>query len=235
MRRLWLAFASPKEQRSLNINIAKWKDVWERFSGKGVYPHELAFILDSPFRNLILPAARLVDRLHLSAASKVLEIGPGPGYFSTEVARRIPAGELVLFDIQREMLTKSRAKLERKGYRNFRLAQGSADMLPFQPESFDVVFLVTVLGEVPNPSACVENISQVLRPGGLLSLTEQTGDPDALTTGQLKFMGEAVGFSVLEDFPFRGGFTLNLVKTVEDLTRGAGNKKSKAPAKEPAG
>ncbi|MTW23072.1 class I SAM-dependent methyltransferase [Allochromatium palmeri] len=194
------------------MDISKWKDVWERFSGNGVYPHELAFILDSPLRNLILPASRLVDRLHLSSASRVLEIGPGPGYFSAEVVRRIPAGQLVLFDIQREMLNKSRAKLERKGYQNFGLAQGSADRLPFKPESFDVVFLVTVLGEVQNPSSCVANISQVLRPRGVLSLTEQAGDPDALAKDELKSLGEAVGLHVLEHWSFRGGFTLNLVK-----------------------
>jgi len=205
--------------------------VWERFSGKGVYPYELAFILDSPFRNLILPAIRLADRLNLSADSQVLEIGPGPGYFSPEVARRIPVGQLVLLDIQREMLIKSRAKLERKGYRNFGVAQGSADMLPFEPSSFDVVFLVTVLGEVPSPSACVADISRVLRPDGLLSLTEQAGDPDALTQDQLRSMGEAVGLSVLEEWPFRGGFTLNFVKAVEEQTGDAGDEKVEAPAK----
>lgn len=200
------------------MDISKWRDVWQRFSGKGVYPHELAFILDNPLRNLILPAPRLADRLHLSAASMVLEIGPGPGYFSPEVARRIPAGQLVLFDIQREMLSKSRAKLTRKGYRNVRLVQGSADMLPFKSEKFDVVFLVTVLGEVPNPSGCIADISRVLRPAGLLSLTEQAGDPDALTISQLRDMGETVGLNLLEEWPFRGGFTLNLVKTVETNT-----------------
>lgn len=194
------------------MNISKLREVWSRFSGKGVYPHELAFLLDSPLRKLILPARRLVDRLHLSKHSLVLEIGPGPGFFSPEVARRIPEGELVLFDIQREMLAKSRTKLVRTGHMNFHLVQGSADALPFSASTFDVVFLVTVLGEVLNPEACMANIVGVLRPGGVLSLTEQTWDPDALREAELKRMGEAVGLYCMEVSKFKGGFTLNLMK-----------------------
>jgi len=194
------------------VSIKKWREVWSRFSGKGIYPHELAFILDNPLRDLILPAKRLVDRLHLSKGSRVLEIGPGPGYFSPEVARRIPEGELILFDIQREMLDKSRVKLVRTGQRNFRLVQGSAEALPFGANTFDVVFMVTVLGEVPDQKACVASIVEVLRPGGVLSLTEQVGDPDALTEDVLQRMGEIMGLRYLELSRFRGGFTLNLLK-----------------------
>ena len=94
-----------------------------------------------------------------------------------------------------------------------------------------MVFLVTVLGEVQNPVACIANISRVMRPGGLLSLTEQAGDPDALTKDQLISMGEAGGLSFLDEWPFRGGFTLNLVKRVEEQTRKAGAEKARAPAK----
>ena len=192
--------------------MEKWREVWRRFSGKGVYPHELAFVLDSPLRNLILPARRLVDRLHLSKGSRVLEIGPGPGYFSPEVARRIPAGELILFDIQREMLAKSRAKLMRKGHKHFRLVQGSAEALPFGANTFDVVFMVTVLGEVSDPESCLASIGAVLRPGGVLSITEQAGDPDVLTEAELQRMGAAEGLGFLDLCRFRWGFTLNLVK-----------------------
>lgn len=194
------------------MNIAKWRDVWQRFAGRGVYPHELAFVLESPLRNLILSPQKLADRLHLSNGSCVLEIGPGPGFFSAQVARRISSGQLVLFDIQREMLEKSRAKLGRAGVRNYRLAQGSAVRLPFSPGVFDVVFLVTVLGEVPQPRECLGCISRVLRPGGILSVTEQAGDPDALSEGELLQLAEQSGFQFLERFSFLGGFTLNLKK-----------------------
>jgi uncharacterized protein len=163
----------------------KIQDIWQRFSGTGVCPHELSFILETPLRNLIISPEQLADRLHLSPDSTVLELGPGPGFFCVEVARRIPGGKLVLFDIQREMVTKSRANLRRSGAENCHPVQGNALSLPFSSHTFDVVFLVTVLGEVPQPEQSVKNISRVLLPGGLLSITEQKGDPDALSPGQL--------------------------------------------------
>lgn len=194
------------------MNITKWREVLRRFAGQGVYPYELAFLLESPLRNLILSAHKLADHLHLSATFSVLEIGPGPGFFSAEVARRISSGRLVLFDIQYQMLEKSRAKLERARVNNYHLVQGNAVRLPFSLGAFDVVFLVTVLGEVSQPRECVSDIGRVLRPGGLLSVTEQTGDPDALSQRELLQLAEESGFQFLEQFPFFGGFTLNLRK-----------------------
>lgn len=192
--------------------ISRWRDIWRRFSGRGVYPHELAFLLESPLRDLILSPHQLADRLHLSSDSSVLEIGPGPGFFSVEVARRIHGGRLVLFDIQSEMLEKSRTRLKRASVNNYHLVRGSADRLPFSPNAFDTVFLVTVLGEVPQPSECLASISRVLRPGGLLSVSEQTGDPDAFSQIRLLHLAEQNGFEYLEHSPFFSGFTLNLKK-----------------------
>ena len=194
------------------MTIAKWRDILRRFAGKGVYPYELAFVLESPLRNLIISPQKLADHIHLSPVSRVLEIGPGPGFFSVEVARRITNGCLVLFDIQPEMLAKSQAKLMRLGLTNYHLAQGSADALPFRLDMFDVVFLVTVLGEVQQPGECLRCISRALRPGGVLSVSEQKGDPDALTQTELLQLAQLNGLQFLERFSFFGGFTLNLRK-----------------------
>jgi ubiquinone/menaquinone biosynthesis C-methylase UbiE len=110
------------------------------------------------------------------------------------------------------MLEKCRTKLERAGVNNYGLVQGSAVRLPFRPGVFDVVFLVTVLGEVPQPRECLGYISYVLRPGGILSVTEQKGDPDAVSQNELLQLAEQSGLQFLEQFSFFGGFTLNLQK-----------------------
>ncbi len=194
------------------MSLTKLRDILQRFSGRGVYPHELAFLLDSPIRNLIISPRQLADRLQLAPSSRVLEIGPGPGYFSVEVARRIPDGRLVLFDIQHPMLQKSRAKLQRSGIQHVRFTQGSADLLPFLDAIFDVIFLVTVLGEVPQPRDCLVSIHRVLRPGGIVSITEQAGDPDVLSQNDLQLMADEIGLMPVGQFHFRGGFTLNFEK-----------------------
>ena len=63
-------------------------------------------------QRLILSPKKLADRLHLKEDFNVLEIDPGSGYFSVEVARCIPQGHLELFDLQKEMLEKARHKIE---------------------------------------------------------------------------------------------------------------------------
>jgi ubiquinone/menaquinone biosynthesis C-methylase UbiE len=194
------------------FSIARWRDILNRLSGQGVYPYELAFLLDLPLRKLILSPQKVADQLHLTSQAQVLEIGPGPGYFSDEVARRIPNGQLTLLDIQYEMLHKNRRKLRQAAITNARWVQGSADTLPLTTEVFDVVFLVTVLGEVPEPRACLQAIQPVLRPGGLLSITEMQGDPDALGPEKVQQLAHQCGFTLLEAFSHFKGFMLNFTK-----------------------
>lgn len=203
--------------------IHDWRDAWRRLSGRGTYPHEFAFLLLFPFRNVLLSPRELVSRLHLTDTSRVLELGPGPGFFSRRVARSIPHGHLHLVDLQREMLDKARRRVRRTGLRNVSFTQAAATALPFAPGVFDVVFLVAVLGEVPDPGACVESICQSLRPEGILSVTELPGDPDAITEPDLVALVSAKGFAHLERFPVRGrGFTSNFRKLAR-ATRPAGS------------
>jgi CAAX protease family protein len=189
-----------------------WREVWDHFKGRGAYPHQLAFLLLNPLRSLIFSPRELVARLHLTANSRVLELGPGPGFFSVHIARRIPSGHLCLVDVQREMLDKARARIRRAGVSNVSFAQAGASALPFAREVFDAAFLVTVLGEVPDAAACVVQVRDVLRRGGLLSITELAGDPDAMTEGDIAALAKAANLEQLETFTKRFGFTINFIR-----------------------
>jgi protein-L-isoaspartate O-methyltransferase len=115
------------------------------------YPHWAAGFLDNPIRRLIDRPAAVVDRLALTGAERVVELGPGPGFYSTEIARRVPQGQLDLFDIQPEMLDRARRNLEDAGCRNVGYHAGDASRgFPFPDGQFDVAFLAAVLGEVPD-------------------------------------------------------------------------------------
>jgi uncharacterized protein len=184
------------------------RSVWRRFSGRGVYPHELAFLLTIPLRRLGQPPHQIVARLDLRPHSRVLEIGPGAGYFSIELAHAVHEGNLVLLDVQREMLDKARRRLQAAGTLNTRFVQGDGANLPFRSGWFDAALLVAVLGEISDPSACVDSLRRVLRPGGLLCVTEMRGDPDALTLADTKALMRSKNFEFCEVFIDRIGFTL---------------------------
>lgn len=193
---------------------AGWDRIMKRFLGKGTCPYQLSFILDSPLRRLILSPQKLADRLHLKKDSQVLEIGPGSGYFSVEVARRIPHGYLELFDLQQEMLEKARRKIEKAGFHNVGFTQGDATNLPFDENEFDIVFLVAVLGEASDPEACLQSIYKILRPSGLLSITEQPGDPDHLPLQVVCSLAEKHGFEFVESHGRKKNYTANFRKPV---------------------
>jgi ubiquinone/menaquinone biosynthesis C-methylase UbiE len=188
------------------MNVARLRDVWSRFSGRGTYPHELAGILLFPLRRIVFSPEKLVRHLHLTRTSRVLEVGPGPGFFSIDVARAIPAGRLELVDIQLEMLQKARVRLRRADVRNTGYTQANAVTLPFRSGAFDLAFLVAVLGEVPDPKACLASIAEVLRPGGLLAVVELPGDPDAVTEKQLRTLTQATGLEFVDSRRVSRGF-----------------------------
>ncbi|MHA1833521.1 MAG: methyltransferase domain-containing protein [Candidatus Baldrarchaeia archaeon] len=192
--------------------ISAEKGILRRFFGKGIYPSQISFWLDFPLRRLILSPQKLADRLHLKENFNVLEIGPSPGYFSVEVARRIPHGHLELFDLQKEMLKKARCKIESAGLRNVGFIQGDAVDLPFDENEFDVVFLVAVLGEVSNKEGCLDSIYRVLKPSGLLSITEQPGDPDFLPLPVVRSLAEKQGFEFIESYGKKKNYTANFRK-----------------------
>lgn len=190
----------------------KWRDIWSRFRGRGTYPHQLAFLLLIPLRRFILSPRRLIGFLHLTETSRVLELGPGPGFFSVEVGRSVPRGSLCLADLQREMLDKARRRIRRAGVTSASFLQASASALPFAADVFDIAFLVAVLGEVPDPGFCLESLRCSLRPGGLLSITELPGDPDAMGESEVLALARSKQLEHVETLPLRGGFTINFRK-----------------------
>jgi ubiquinone/menaquinone biosynthesis C-methylase UbiE len=158
-------------------------------------PHTHAPHLLNPIRALVLSPGALVRRLSLKPDFTVLELGPGPGYFSPAVARAVPQGKLVLVDVQREMLDMAKKRLDGQGLANVEYRLGDALSLPAEDGSFDVAFLVAVLGEVPDRARSLKELHRVLRPDGLLSVTEMgVFDPDAIPLAELQFSVEAAGF-----------------------------------------
>jgi ubiquinone/menaquinone biosynthesis C-methylase UbiE len=180
----------------------------------GPMPHTKANHLLNPLRSLILSPRRLVSRLGLRPESRVLELGPGPGYFSPKVARNIPDGKLILVDVQPEMLDMARDRLAKTGINNVEFHQGDATALPLDSESIDVAFLVAVLGEVPDREACLRELHRVLKNKGLLSMTEfKLHDPDFIPKNELTSLAQSAGFEVSAQYGGLFHYTINFVKT----------------------
>lgn len=130
---------------------------------------------------------RLLNMLDPKPGERFLEIGPGTGYYSLDVARSLqPDGVLEIFDIQQEMLDHTAKRAADAGIDNIVPTQGDAQQLPYPDGVFDAVYLVTVLGEIPDQSKALHEIARVLKPTGRAVFGELMGDPHVVTLGQLR-------------------------------------------------
>jgi len=140
--------------------------------------------------------ARLIEILAPRGGERVLEIGPGTGYYTFEIAGRLDGGQVDVFDIQQEMLDHVMREANRRGVTNVQPALGDAQNLPYADDSFDGVVLITVLGEIPDQDRALAEISRVLKPGGRLIVGEMLFDPHVVTFKSLRERGGRAGLSV---------------------------------------
>jgi ubiquinone/menaquinone biosynthesis C-methylase UbiE len=125
----------------------------------------------------------------------VVEIGPGPGRLLVPAARRVlPGGKAIGVELQQGMLDKLRRKLAVNDPGNVELIHGDATQRLLPPESVDVVYLCTVLGEIPDRRAALQNCFDALRPGGRLSITEIIMDPHYQTVAKVRALATELGF-----------------------------------------
>lgn len=176
--------------------------------GRGkVYPARHARQLRNPIRNLIQSPARLVGSLPLAAEDVILELGCGPGFFSPTLAAKVSRGWLHLFDFQAEMLQMARERLTKAGIRRFDCVRGDGQALPYRGGQFDLVLLVTVLGEVPDRLACLREVRRVLRPTGHLAISESRTDPDFHSLAALRSLADEAGFQFVRSRGPRWNYT----------------------------
>ena len=142
----------------------------------------LAVILESPVRRRLFSPAKLLDKVGIAAGMSVLELGPGPGFFTIETAQRLSnsksPGMLYCLDIEPAMIARAKNKVTRYNLENVALMLGNGECLPFKDDSFNLAYLVTVLGEIPDKDRALHELYRVLRPGGVLSISEYLLDPD---------------------------------------------------------
>jgi ubiquinone/menaquinone biosynthesis C-methylase UbiE len=174
---------------------------WARLRGElepAPCPFSHAWILEMPQRAMVAAPARVLRAFGIRAGARVLEIGPGTGYYSMEAARRVgDGGRLLCLDIQRAMLHATRRRAQQTAQSNVDFICGDAAHLPIRTASVNQVFLITVLGELPDRPGAVVEIRRALDVHGTLSISEQLPDPDFVTKRSLRCLLAAAGFAEL--------------------------------------
>ncbi len=135
------------------------------------YPYAQRWLLDLPLP--FLTNRRLDALLGVGPGERVLEVGPGTGLQALHVAGLLGAdGRLDIADIQQPMLDHVMRRAATRRIGSIVPARADARELPFDDASFDAAYLVTVLGEIPDPAAAMRELRRVLKPGGRLVVGE---------------------------------------------------------------
>jgi SAM-dependent methyltransferase len=157
-------------------------------TGNGTPPHlyepevtrlqNLSSMMDTaPYlvTDIIGPVDGVTDRL--VAGCRVVEVGCGGGSAIAALADAYPQSAFVGYDIDEHALGLAQGRLAPYGER---CSAHRRDVMSLDPGTADVVLMLDVLHDLPDPEGALNVIRSALAPGGLLIVAEAdaTGDFD---------------------------------------------------------
>jgi SAM-dependent methyltransferase len=155
-------------------------------------PYGQRFWVEAP--HPLITRERLREVLAVKPGESVLEVGPGTGYYTLDVAEWAgEEGSVAILDVQQKMLDHTMERARERGLANIHPRLGDATGMPYEDASFDAAYLITVLGEVPDQDAAMRELARVLRPGGRLVVGELMGDPHYVGLKGMRLRAAAAG------------------------------------------
>jgi ubiquinone/menaquinone biosynthesis C-methylase UbiE len=125
-------------------------------------------------RQVRMKLVKALGELDGDSFGDALEIGSGTGYFSLNLVQLGVIQRLTATDISPGMLARLAATAEELGLEGVTTVSTEAEHLPFEDESFDLVFGHAVLHHIPDLDRAFAEFRRVLRPGGLIAFA---GEP----------------------------------------------------------
>jgi ubiquinone/menaquinone biosynthesis C-methylase UbiE len=105
-----------------------------------------------------------IARDKIKAGSSVLEVAPGPGYLSIELAK-LGSYRIVGLDISKTFVDIAKEKARVAGAQ-IEFRQGDAAYIPFSADIFDFVICTSAFKNFPEPVRVLDEIFRVLKTGG---------------------------------------------------------------------
>jgi SAM-dependent methyltransferase len=153
-------------------------------------------IVKAPLHDFPIRDEILYQDLPLSANMDCLEVGPGSGITAFRLARGVRT--LTLVDVAAGNVAQLRHALRDRA--NVRLVCADVCKPGLRArlgQTFDAVYALEVFELLPDPGTCLENLAQVLRPGGRL-LLQFPNYPPAQSPGMTHFRTRAEFNALIE-------------------------------------
>jgi SAM-dependent methyltransferase len=117
-------------------------------------------------------AALLHADTDFAPGSRVLELGCGIGSQTITLAARNPMANIVSVDVSLDSLATAAERVAGAGLHNVEFVQTNLFALPFEPASFEHVFVCFVLEHLADPVGALRVADWMLAPGGRLTVIE---------------------------------------------------------------
>jgi ubiquinone/menaquinone biosynthesis C-methylase UbiE len=121
-------------------------------------------------------ASTLVELLHSDtsypAGSEVLEAGCGVGAQTITLAANSLHAHITSIDISENSVAEAKKKVEAAGFTNVTFRQADIFALPFDPESFDHIFVCFVLEHLSRPVEALNCLKSLLKVSGTITVIE---------------------------------------------------------------
>ena len=163
--------------------------------------------LDSPKRREMLPTRTVLNKIGLNEGARLADIGCGIGYFSIPAADVIgPQGIVFALDVSKEMIEELDKKIEENDIENIRTVITDKYNFKLEDNSVSYAFICTVLHEIEDGIAFINETKRILALGGKIAVVEwiraesDWGPPvdHRLDSSDVKIMLQAAGFKEIE-------------------------------------
>ncbi len=113
--------------------------------------------------------ARVLDKFDLQG-KRILDMGCGLGGASVTMARDLGATDVVGYDIDDEVLSRAQLLIDDNRVSDrVSLVKGEPGPLPFDSDSFDLVYIAAVACHMEDLHSFLNEIVRVIKPGGWLT------------------------------------------------------------------
>lgn len=163
-----------------------------------VCPWWVGYFLLSPLRRWRQNPDQMLAP-YVTPGMLVLEPGPGMGFFTLPLARRVGSGHVIAVDVQARMLKALRRRAEKAGLEQrieTRLAAPESLGVSDLEGQFDFVLAVAVVHELPSAGTFFREAAAALKPGGRMLLAEPAGHVKQATFDEELALAGLAGLTV---------------------------------------